>query len=110
MPFEPYARGLSVTAIPATPPVAAAVVYLGVVSTALAWYCWYKGLEYLDAGTVAVFFFALVVGAALGAALLGESLGAGFVAGGVLMGAGIYLVSTGEAEATAEAGTSSPDA
>jgi len=68
-------------------------------STAVAWYCWYKGLETLDAGTVAVYFFAQpVVGAALGALLLGESIGPGFVAGGVILGVGIYLVSTARSE------------
>jgi len=35
----------------------AAVLYLGLASTAAAWYLWYKGLEYVPAGTVAVFFF-----------------------------------------------------
>jgi drug/metabolite transporter (DMT)-like permease len=52
-------------------------------------------------GTVAVFFFAQpLVGAVLGATLLGERLGPGFLAGGVLMGVGIFLVST-DATATA---------
>jgi len=70
-----------------------AVAYLGFGSTAAAWYLWYKGLEYVSAGTVAVFFFAQpVVGAALGAALLGEHLGAGFVGGGALMALGIWIV------------------
>lgn len=72
----------------------AAVAYLGVVSTAAAWYLWYKGLEFVSAGTVAVFFFAQpVVGGALGVAFLGEAVGAGFVAGGVLMGVGVWVVS-----------------
>lgn len=71
-----------------------AVLYLGLGSTAAAWYLWYKGLEYVPAGTVAAFFFAQpVVGAALGAALLGESLGAGFLGGGTLMAIGIWIVS-----------------
>jgi len=72
-----------------------AVLYLGVAATAVAWYCWYKGVEYVDTGTVAVYFFAQpVVGAGLGALLLGETLTAGFVAGGAIMAAGIYVVST----------------
>lgn len=71
-----------------------AVAYLGVASTALAWYLWYTGLAAVPAGTVAVFFFAQpVVGAALGALLLGEAVGAGFAAGGALMGLGIWVVS-----------------
>lgn len=81
--------------VPVTLPVVAAVLYLGVVSTALAWYLWYKGMEYVDAGTVAVFFFAQpVVGVALGGLLLDEQLGPAFVAGGVVMAAGVYLVAT----------------
>ncbi|WP_435101531.1 DMT family transporter [Halarchaeum sp. P4] len=78
-----------------TAPVLAAVVYLGVFSTALAWYCWYKGMEYADASTVAVFFFAQpVVGVLLGVAFLGEHVGAGFLVGALLLTAGTLLVNT----------------
>ena len=81
--------------LPRSLPVVAAVAYLGLASTAAAWYLWYKGLEYVDAGTVAVFFFAQpVVGALLAAAFLGESLGPAFLSGGAVMAAGVYLVST----------------
>jgi len=91
--------GYALADVPRTLPVAAAVLYLGVASTAAAWYLWYKGLERADAGTVAVFFFAQpVVGAALAAALLGESLGPTFLTGGAVMAAGVYLVSTARAE------------
>ncbi|UPV76382.1 DMT family transporter (plasmid) [Halorussus limi] len=76
-------------------PVAGAVLYLGVASTAAAWYLWYKGLEYVDAGTVAVFFFVQpFVGAFFGAVLLGEAIGPGFVVGGLVMALGVYVVST----------------
>ena len=76
------------------PGVIGTVLYLGLASTAAAWYLWYKGLEYVDAGTVAVFFFAQpVVGAALAAALLGERLGPFFLAGGLVMAVGVYVVS-----------------
>ena len=76
-------------------PVLGAVAYLGVASTALAWYLWYRGLEYVDAGTVSVFFFAQpLVGAALGALLLDERLGPTFAGGGLVMAAGVLLVST----------------
>ena len=90
-----------------TPLLVAAVVYLGVASTAVAWYCWYKGLEYTTAGTVAVFFFAQpVVGAILSALVLGESLGTGFLVGGLVMSAGVYLVMVGRTEthSTSESG------
>nr|WP_303647531.1 DMT family transporter [Haloarchaeobius amylolyticus] len=91
------AAELAVVGVPALPgPVGvAAVGYLGVAATAAAWYLWYRGVESVDAGTVAVFFFVQpVVGTALGVLVLDESVGAGFVAGGVVMAAGIWLVST----------------
>ncbi len=96
VPVELYLREFPLSTIPVTPGVVGAILYLGVASTALAWYLWYKGVEYVDAGTVAVYFFAQpAVAALLGAALLGESLGPGFGAGAVVMAIGIYLVSTG---------------
>ena len=85
------------TVIPVTPGVVGAVLYLGVLSTAAAWFLWYRGVVNVPAGTVAVFFFVQpVVGGALGALLLGESLGPAFVAGGAVMALGVYLVSTAE--------------
>lgn len=95
VPVELYVSDVPVRSISVTAPLAAAILYLGVLSTAVAWYCWYKGLEVVDAGTVAVYFFAQpVIGAALGAAFLGESIGWEFAAGGLLMAVGIYFVST----------------
>lgn len=74
------------------------VLYLGLAATAAAWVLWYRGLETLPAGTVAVFFFAQpVVGAALGAAFLGEVIGPWFAVGGAVMAAGVWLVSTARA-------------
>lgn len=71
------------------------VAYLGLASTAAAWVLWYKGLEFVPAGTVAVFFFAQpVVGIALGALLLGESTGPTFLAGGAIMAVGVWLVNS----------------
>ncbi|WP_247730730.1 DMT family transporter [Halovivax limisalsi] len=70
------------------------LAYLSVFATALAWYLWYKGLEYVDSSTVAVFFFAQpVVGSALGALFLGENLGPLFFVGGLVMAVGLYVVS-----------------
>lgn len=91
---ELWYLGVSPADIPLTAASVGAVLYLGLGATAAAWYLWYKGLEYVPAGTVAVFFFAQpAVGSALGAALLGESLGTGFLVGGALMTAGIWTVS-----------------
>lgn len=80
-----------------TPALVAAVLYLGVISTALAWYLWYKGMEQADASATAVAFFAQpVVGVALGALLLDEAVGFLFLVGGGVMAGGVYLVSTAE--------------
>jgi drug/metabolite transporter (DMT)-like permease len=68
------------------------VLYLGVISTALAMYLWNKSLSLLDAGVVSLLFFAQpVVGAGLGATLLGEELGLGFWLGAVLIAAGLVI-------------------
>lgn len=81
--------------IPLDPGVIGAVLYLGIGSTALAWYLWYRGVEQLEAGIVAAFFFVQpVVGSALGVVFLGETLGPMFVAGGFVMAVGVYLAST----------------
>jgi len=99
---------LSLGDVPITAESTFAVLYLGLASTAAAWYLWYKGLEFVSAGTVAVFFFAQpVVGAALGGVLLAEPLGTGFVLGGAVMALGIWIVSRERAaESDAE---SAPD-
>jgi len=102
---ELWYLNLSPADLPLTAESVAAVLYLGLASTAAAWYLWYKGLEYVPAGTVAVFFFAQpAVGAALGAALLGEALGPEFLVGGVLMAVGIWIVSRERAETAGNAG------
>ena len=94
VPVEFHLTDVSLSSLSLTLPVAGAIFYLGVLSTAVAWYCWYKGIEYVDTGTVAVYFFAQpVVGAVLGVLFLGESVGTGFFVGALIMGVGIYLVS-----------------
>ena len=82
VPFE-----LAVSPVGAVPPLAwAGVLYLGVVSTAGAFYLWNKSIALLGAGLPAILFFAQpVVGGLLGAALLGERLGLPFFAGGALI-------------------------
>lgn len=92
---ERYTAPDAAGSIPLTPATVGVVLYLGLLSTAAAWYCWYKGMEYADASTVAVFFFAQpVVGILLGAVLLGERVGVAFLAGGALLLAGVLLVNT----------------
>ncbi|MEI4800963.1 DMT family transporter [Bacillus sp. NPDC077411] len=70
------------------------VLYLGIISTAVAFYFWNKGFEYLDASTGSLFFFLQpVVGSLLGFLLLDESLGITFLLGACLIGIGVYLSS-----------------
>jgi drug/metabolite transporter (DMT)-like permease len=81
-----------------TPGVILGVLYLGVISTALAMYLWNKSLALLDAGVVSLLFFAQpVVGAGLGALLLGEPLGLGFWLGALLIACGLVVGSRAEA-------------
>lgn len=72
----------------------AAVLYLAWGATALAWLLWYRGVAKLAAGVAAVFFFAQpVVGGLLSGLALHEQLPAGFWLGGLVLAAGIVLVS-----------------
>jgi drug/metabolite transporter (DMT)-like permease len=68
------------------------ILYLGLVSTALAMYLWNKSLALLDASIVSLLFFAQpVVGVALSALLLREPLGLAFWIGALLITAGLLL-------------------
>ncbi len=70
----------------------AGVLYVGIVSTALAMYLWNLSLKLLPASQVSLLLFAQpVVGSLLGAFVLGEELGVGFAAGAALIGAGLLL-------------------
>lgn len=92
-----------------TPGVVAGVLYLGIISTALAMYLWNKSLALLDAGLVSLLFFAQpVVGVALGAWLLHEPLGLPFWLGAALIGAGLLLAAgaPGRGTSIAAQGTS----
>ncbi|EMA47197.1 DMT family transporter [Halobiforma nitratireducens] len=99
VPLEIATTGASLRAIEPTPGLVVAVLYLGLLGTAAAWYLWYKGMEYVDASVVSAFFFAQpVVGALFGATMLGESPGSRFVLGGAVMAVGIYLASTTQSD------------
>jgi drug/metabolite transporter (DMT)-like permease len=77
-----------------TPGLIAGVLFLGIISTALAMYLWNTAFALLEAGVASLTFFAQpVVGTALGAYFLGERLTPLFLVGGVLIGLGIYLAS-----------------
>ncbi len=71
-----------------------AVLYLGVVATAGAFYFWNKGLSLVEAGTGSVFFFLQpVVGALLGWLMLGEQLTTSFFTGGVVILLAVLIAS-----------------
>jgi drug/metabolite transporter (DMT)-like permease len=75
-----------------TPWVILGILYLGVISTGLAMYLWNLAFARLEAGVASLTFFAQpVVGAGLGALLLGEQLSGMFFAGGLLIAAGLFL-------------------
>lgn len=72
------------------------VAYVGVVSTAIAFYLWVRGFALLDAGTGSLFFFAQpLVAALLGAVLLGERLHWYFYVGAGLIFAGLTISALG---------------
>ena len=62
------------------------VLYLGIVSTAGAFFLWNKGLELMDASIGSLFFFFQpIVGSLLGWFLLNETLSSNFFIGGILI-------------------------
>jgi drug/metabolite transporter (DMT)-like permease len=67
------------------------ILYLGVISTALAMYLWNSAFARLEAGAASLTFFAQpVTGVAL-SALLGEAITPVFLWGGILIGVGLWL-------------------
>ena len=91
-----------------TLPIVLGVLYLGLISTALAMVLWNRSLALLEAGLVSLLFFAQpVVGVSLGALLLGESLGPGFWVGSALIGGGLVLAALPGRRAAAVTGTPS---
>jgi drug/metabolite transporter (DMT)-like permease len=72
--------------------IVAGVLFLGLVSTALAMLLWNHAFQVLPASTAGLTFFAQpVTGTLLGALFLGESPGALFFAGAVLIGAALVV-------------------
>lgn len=70
----------------------AGVLYLGIVSTAIAAYLWNKAFELLDSGVAALTFFAQpLVGGALSAWLLQEHLTPLFLSGALLILVGLWF-------------------
>lgn len=76
----------------AQPHVSLSIVYLGAVSTALAFVIWNKGLQLLASNLSGLFFlFQPVVGAVLSNVFLGEALTLGFVFGTLLIFGSIWV-------------------
>ncbi|GAX90326.1 DMT family transporter [Effusibacillus lacus] len=68
------------------------VLYLGIVSTAGAFFLWNKGMELMEASVGSLFFFFQpVVGTLLGWLLLKEHLSASFFVGGALILLGVFI-------------------
>lgn len=77
---------------PASPWIWAGIIYLGVVSTAVAFFLWNRGFEYVSTATGSLFFFAQpLVGSLLGHVLLHEPLRPAFYAGALFIALGVYL-------------------
>lgn len=69
------------------------VLYLGIVSTAAAFFLWNKGLQMVDAaGGGLYFFFQPLAGTLLGWLFLGEQVGITFWIGALLIFSGVFLV------------------
>ncbi len=80
-----------------TPAVVAGILYLGVVSTALAMWMWNRAFALVDASTASLFFFAQpLVGTILSVLLLGQALTPGLWLGGALIGVALLLALLGD--------------
>lgn len=78
-----------------TPGVIGGVLFLGIVSTALAMFLWNYAFAELPAAVASLTFFAQpVVGTVLGALFLGEIITPLFLFGGLLIGVGLVIAST----------------
>ena len=73
-------------------PIWTGILYLGIVSTAGAFYLWNRSIAHLGASLPGLLFFAQpVVGGLLGATVLGEVLSTSFFIGGALVASAVVL-------------------
>jgi drug/metabolite transporter (DMT)-like permease len=80
-------------------PVVLSVLYLGIISTAVAFFSWNKGLALLPSHQAGLFFFFQpVVGSLLGWLVLNETLTPSFFLGSLLILGGVYLIVQQEPE------------
>nr|WP_147512878.1 DMT family transporter [Brevibacillus massiliensis] len=79
------------------------ILYIGAISTAVAFYLWNKGFELMSAGSAAGFFFVQpVVGTLFGWLLLGEHLSLGFFLGACFILLGVALSNVSKKGASSE--------
>jgi drug/metabolite transporter (DMT)-like permease len=98
LPFVPLELA-GRTLPPITPLTAAAVLYLGIGATAIAWSLWYRGYAAAPPAVSAAAFFAQpVVGAVLGVLVLGEVLGPAFLGGAALIAVGVLGIAAATRE------------
>ncbi len=80
---------------PITPGIIGGILFLGIISTAIAMFLWNYAFAELPAAVASLTFFAQpVVGTILGAFFLGEKITPLFLFGGLLIGAGLVIAST----------------
>ena len=78
-----------------TPGIIAGILFLGIISTAIAMFLWNYAFAELPAAVASLTFFAQpVVGTILGALFLNEIISYLFIGGGVLIGIGLVIAST----------------
>lgn len=86
--WETFTQGIGLI----TPGVVGGILFLGIISTAIAMFLWNYAFAVLPAGAASLTFFAQpLVGAFLGWLLLGEQITPLFVLGGVMIGLGILI-------------------
>ncbi len=89
-PIELSSRSVDFAQIDAG--VIAGILYLGVISTAVAMWMWNRAFALVDASVASLFFFAQpLVGATLSVALLGQAVTINLVIGGLLIALGVVL-------------------
>jgi drug/metabolite transporter (DMT)-like permease len=81
---------------PISPGVVAGILFLGIISTALAMYLWNTAFAVLDAGVASLTFFAQpIVGTLLSVIFLSEKITPLFILGGILIGLALIISTKG---------------
>jgi drug/metabolite transporter (DMT)-like permease len=81
---------------PISPGVVAGILFLGIISTALAMYLWNTAFAVLDAGVASLTFFAQpIVGTLLSVFFLSEKITPLFILGGILIGLALIISTKG---------------